>query len=51
VSDYDLKRQLLYGILNLVLGIIAAWLATYLTNKILGQPPEPDQAKSLPDQE
>jgi len=26
--------------LNLVLGLVASWLATYITNKILGEPEE-----------
>ncbi|MGQ9928334.1 MAG: hypothetical protein ACUVS4_15880 [Chloroflexaceae bacterium] len=34
--DQDLRRRLVYGLLNLLLGLAAAWLATYLTNKILG---------------
>lgn len=33
--DEDLRRRLVYGLLNLLLGLLAAWLATYLTNKIL----------------
>jgi hypothetical protein len=35
--DNDLKRRLIQGILNLVLTSLAAWLAIYLTNKILGK--------------
>jgi hypothetical protein len=35
--DADLKRRLIQGILNLVLTSLAAWLAVYLTNKILGE--------------
>jgi hypothetical protein len=38
VSEQDLKRQLVYGLLNLILGVLAAWLAKQLTNKILGSP-------------
>jgi hypothetical protein len=38
--DYDLKRQVVYGMLNLVLGALAAWLANYLTKKLLGEPSE-----------
>lgn len=34
--DDDLRRRLVYGLLNLALGLAAAWLSTYLTNKILG---------------
>ncbi len=36
--DDDLRRRMVYGLLNLALGLLAAWLATYLTNKILGNP-------------
>ncbi|NWF81739.1 MAG: hypothetical protein HXY37_17105 [Chloroflexi bacterium] len=35
--DDDLRRRLVHGLINLVLGLAAAWLATYLTNKILGR--------------
>lgn len=35
--DDDLKRRIVYGILSLVLSTLAAWLATYLTKKILGE--------------
>lgn len=35
--EEDLRRKLVYGLLNLALGLAAAWLATYLTNKILGK--------------
>jgi hypothetical protein len=38
--ETDIKRRLVNGVLNLVLGAAAAWLANYLTNKILGEPPE-----------
>lgn len=34
----DLKRRLLYGVLSLVLSSLAAWLAAFITNKILGDP-------------
>jgi hypothetical protein len=34
----DIKRRLVYGMLSLVLSSLAAWLAGYLTNKILGEP-------------
>lgn len=40
MEEVDLKRRLVNGMLNLVLGAVAAWLANYLTNKILGEPPE-----------
>jgi hypothetical protein len=42
MTQYDLKRQLVHGMLNLVLGALAAWVANYLTNKILGDPSEQD---------
>lgn len=29
---------MIHGLINLALGLAAAWLATYLTNKILGSP-------------
>ncbi len=38
--DTNLKRRLVYGVVSLVLTSIAAWLATYITNKILGKPDE-----------
>ena len=38
--DDDVKRRLLYGMLSLVLGVVATRLALYLTNKILGEPDE-----------
>lgn len=38
--DDDLKRRVVYGVISLVLTSLAAWLATYLTNRILGEPPE-----------
>ena len=36
--DNDLRRRMVYGLVNLFLGLAAAWLATYITNKILGNP-------------
>lgn len=36
--EEDLRRRLVYGIISLVLTSLAAWLATYITNKILGDP-------------
>lgn len=36
--DDDMRRRFVYGMINLLLGLAAAWLATYLTNKILGNP-------------
>jgi len=39
--EEDIRRRLLQGALNLVLGLLATWLATYITNKILGEPEEP----------
>lgn len=41
--DVDFKRRLVYGILSLVLSSLAAWLAAYLTKKILGEPEEEKQ--------
>lgn len=38
--DDETKRRLLNGLINLILGAIAAKLATYITNRILGEPPE-----------
>jgi hypothetical protein len=38
--DDDLQRKLVHGLINLLLSIAAAKLATYLTNKILGAPEE-----------
>jgi hypothetical protein len=38
--DDELRRKLVYGLLSMVLGIIAARLAQYITDKILGPPPE-----------
>lgn len=34
--DDDMRRRFIHGMINLLLGLAAAWLATYLTNKILG---------------
>jgi hypothetical protein len=42
---YDLKRQLTYSILSLVLSSLAAWLAGYLTEKIVGEPPDQRKLK------
>lgn len=36
----NLARGMVQGVLSLVLTALAAWLATYLTNKILGEPVE-----------
>jgi uncharacterized membrane-anchored protein len=36
--DDDLRRRLLYGLLSLVLSALAARLALYITNRILGEP-------------
>jgi hypothetical protein len=40
----DLRRRLIHGLLSLVLSLIAARLALYITNKILG---EPDRGRLL----
>jgi hypothetical protein len=34
----DLRRRLVHGLLSLVLSLLAARLALYITNKILGEP-------------
>jgi hypothetical protein len=34
----DMRRRLVYGLLSLVLSALAARLALYLTNKLLGEP-------------
>ena len=34
----DTKRRLLFGLLSLMLGMLATRLALFLTNKILGDP-------------
>jgi hypothetical protein len=36
----DIKRRMVYGVLSLILSSLAAWLASYLTNKLLGDPEE-----------
>lgn len=36
--DNDIRRRLVHGLLSLVLSILAARLALYITNKILGEP-------------
>jgi hypothetical protein len=41
--DTDMRRRLVHGILSLVLSSLAAWLAVYLTNKLLGKPDEPKE--------
>jgi hypothetical protein len=42
MSNTDIKRRLVAGILGLVLTTLAAWLADYLTNKILGEAKKDD---------
>lgn len=42
--DDDLKRRLVYGLLSMILGIIATRLAVYLTNKLLGEPEDASEA-------
>ncbi len=34
--DVDLRRRIVYGLISLVLTSLAAWLAGYITRKILG---------------
>jgi hypothetical protein len=41
----EIKRQLVYGMLSLVLSAFATWLASYLTNKILGEAPQIPEPK------
>jgi hypothetical protein len=36
--DEDMKRRLLFGVLSLVLSVLATRVALYITNKILGEP-------------
>lgn len=40
--EEDTKRQLVYGLISLILSAIATRLALYITNKILGEPSEGD---------
>ncbi len=41
---HELARRLLRGILSFIFTAIAAWLAAYLTDKILGPAEEEAQA-------
>lgn len=41
--DDDFKRRLVYGMLSLILSSLAAWLAKYLTDKILGDSSDKQQ--------
>ena len=34
--DEDVRRRLLKGLLGLVFGIASTWLATYITDLVLG---------------
>ena len=36
--ENDTKRQIVYGLISLILSAIATRLALYITNKILGEP-------------
>lgn len=40
IDDTDLRRRVVYGLISLILSLIATRLALYLTNKILGDPQE-----------
>lgn len=40
MQDDDFKRRIVFGLLSLVLSSLAAWLAGYITNKLLGNPAE-----------
>ncbi len=44
--DDDMRRRMVHGLVNLALGLAAAWLATYITNKILGSPAVQRQLES-----
>lgn len=41
--DKSMKRQLVHGILSLVIGLVATWLINYLVNKIIGDNDETQQ--------
>lgn len=36
--ENDTKRQIVYGLISLILSAIATRLALYITNKLLGEP-------------
>ena len=36
--ENDTRRQLVYGLISLILSAIATRLALYITNKLLGEP-------------
>lgn len=38
--SYDTKRQLVYGLVSLVLTTLAAKLAVYITDMLIGKPPD-----------
>lgn len=38
LNDTDVRRRVVYGVISLVLGVIATRLALYLTNRLLGDP-------------
>jgi hypothetical protein len=38
MNDTDIRRRVVHGLISLVLSLIAARLALYITNKILGEP-------------
>ncbi len=40
--DEDIRRRLLKGLLGVVFGIASTWLATYITDRILGPEGETD---------
>jgi hypothetical protein len=40
--EEDVRRRLLKGLLGVVFGIISTWLATYITDRILGPEEEPE---------
>jgi hypothetical protein len=39
--EEDLRRRMVHGLISLALSLAAAWIATYLTNRILGEPEQP----------
>lgn len=39
--EEDVRRRLLKGLLGLAFGIVSTWLATYITDRILGPEGEP----------
>jgi hypothetical protein len=42
--DEDVTRRLVKGVLTLLLTTMATWLASYLTDRLLGPPEELEEA-------